>query len=42
MNNRYRTVAEWLLQGLILAIICAQLAFGAVLFDMPGAADVTV
>ena len=41
MDNRYRTVVEWLLLGLILAIICAVLAFGATL-DTPGTADATV
>ncbi len=41
MDNRYRTVVEWLLLGLVLAIICAVLAFGAAL-DTPGAANVTV
>lgn len=43
MDNRYRTVVvvEWLLLGLVLAIICPVLAFGAAL-DAPGPADVTV
>jgi len=41
MDNRYRTLAEWLLLGLILAIICAVLAFGAAL-DTAGAAQATV